>query len=378
MGDIVVNVLERLKQDQEQCEKAAASSNGASSKPPLNRFTPDKALAFAEKTRLAATQPAPRIRVPWPSIAAHWAGEASGAASKRSGITAGSHILIGNSGAGKTQFALSIALEAVKNQTPVLYLALEMNEDSVIARMTALEAKTSWSDLDLSRRAPTSAEVAALGEISTGFLFVEECTPMAFSAVDLREKTEALRKEYPEGIALVVVDYLQLIGGEKDLRERIGSVAYAARDLARKHNLAFLLISSTARTFYGLLDGDDASSDSKRKPEPMGKGDPSRFIGLGKESGEIEFSADTVVVLGKERSQPLVHVAFAKVRHGNRPWGKLLFDGLRFTEPTDEDINHYEAEKESAAKAAVLEEKKKKPAANGISPDVAVSKLYEA
>jgi hypothetical protein len=50
---------------------------------------------------------------------------------------------------------------------------------------------------------------------------------------------------------------------------------------------------------------------------------------MGKEAGELEYSADTVLVFCEGEYQPgktLVHVALAKRRAGPRGWSPLLFE----------------------------------------------------
>ena len=59
-------------------------------------------------------------------------------------------------------------------------------------------------------------------------------------------------------------------------------------------------------------------------PEKLRHGAPGRLVGLGKESGELEFAADTVLVLTQEpwendtppRGGTVCHLALAKVRAG--------------------------------------------------------------
>jgi replicative DNA helicase len=145
----------------------------------------------------------------------------------------------------------------------------------------------------------------------------------------------------------VILDFLQIIGAEKgqreDLRERIGRAAYVGRGVARSLNAAVLLASSTSRENYLALTGRKRNTKQntvENESEKLGKGSPIRFVGLGKESGEIEFAADTVLVLTQEpwesEKQPkggtVCHLALAKVRAGKPGWVKLWFDGRAFTD----------------------------------------------
>ena len=78
--------------------------------------------------------------------------------------------------------------------------------------------------------------------------------------------------------------------------------------------------------------------------EKLGEGSAARFIGLGNESGEIEYAADTLLVLTQEpwedntppRGGTVCHLALAKIRADVPSWVELRFDGRAFTEPKDE------------------------------------------
>jgi len=154
---------------------------------------------------------------------------------------------------------------------------------------------------------------------------------------------EDLRAAHPDGPALLVVDFLQLVGPDpnadhrEDLRERIGNAAYAGRMAARKHGISVLLLSATARGYYSLFAGKGAKSENI--PD-LGSGDPGRFLGTGKESGETEYAADGVLALcrgpwPKGAAAPDVWLAVAKARTGRGPhagWCCYGFDGTAFTE----------------------------------------------
>jgi hypothetical protein len=139
---------------------------------------------------------------------------------------------------------------------------------------------------------------------------------------------------------LIVVDFLQLVasppGVREDLRERIGRAAYAGRAVARDLDAAVLMVSSTARENYGTMGGEAEGRGPK-----LGEGNPSRLVGTGKESGEIEYSADGALVLTTEpwkTNKPpedgtRCWLALAKGRAVIPTWIPMLFDGNRFLEP---------------------------------------------
>jgi replicative DNA helicase len=140
---------------------------------------------------------------------------------------------------------------------------------------------------------------------------------------------------------LIVLDFLQLVGDPRpladtpsprslDMRQRIQQAAYRAREIARRHGVAVLAVSSTAR------ESAKALRIEQDKPLPY----PGDLVGTGKESGEIEYSADGVLVLVEhpdaqkdppDKGLRLVSVALAKVRAGEQARLWLTFDGSKHT-----------------------------------------------
>lgn len=324
---------------------AAASSNDR-----LQRFDAERAHAWLKEMESRHRDAPRRIPVPWPKLSALLAGEMPGTKGfrpERAGLPPGTHVLVGNTGSGKSQFALSILLAALKEDVPSLFIALELGTDDVFARLVALDAGTSWSDLAMGRRMLTSRETASAANLAAKPLFIREESPGQYSAEHLSDAVVRMRSAYPDGPLLVVVDFLQLVGGTEgaEAKQRMGEVAYKARELSREHHIAVMLLSSTARTNYSVLNGE--LDKSKGQPVPLGEGDPDRLVGLGKESGEIEYASDSVIVLAKKKREAndkgpsLMHVAVAKLRHAPRDWARLMFDGHRFRElTTDEEAKH--------------------------------------
>ena len=264
-------------------------------------------------------------------------------------------VLVGATGSGKSQWCVQLAVHAAQQGAPVLYIALEADQAELVARcLTVLNPDTYWSSLLLGKQTPTTADIDRLTALPLHAVFPE---PRQFSADRLTEHVEDLIAAYPGKTALVVVDFLQLVGANegdrKDLRERVGDVAYAARDLARRTGVAMLLVSSTARENIATLTSSDSgqtprSKDGKARqaPTPLGQGDAYRLVGLGKETGDIENSATAVLVIGRNgytASGPTtMHLGIAKQRAGQTGWVEFVFDGRTFVESTTQRLDDTE------------------------------------
>ena len=275
---------------------------------------------------------------PWPGLNSMIGG----------GLWPGLVVLTGNTGSGKSQWALQVALAAAQASHPVLYVGLELDRLGLVCRLAALltPERLQWADLYLGKVQTPDAFAKAKPVLETVPLYLDESRPGGWYMVDAEKRLKQMLEAYPGGMnrpcRLVVVDFLQIVGGpEKELRERIGRAAYDARILARRHNAVVVLISSTARENYlmmaGLARKKEGGVKEAKGVDALGAGDASRFVGLGKESGEIEYAADLVLALCRERQEeggsvPPVWLAIAKQRAGVSGWCRLGFDGCRFSE----------------------------------------------
>ena len=304
------------------------------------------------------------IPTPWPVVDQALSG----------GIWPGLHVLVGGTGTGKSQWALQLALHAALQGTPVLYIGLELGRVDLAARLLGLISHRRWSRLYLGRdgqgRTTTDEldqvadrHTADIERLEKAPIYLEVCPPMGWSYTELHRKALALRELHPELAGrrgskpmLLVLDFLQLVGspegGNEDLRERIGRAAYAGRAVARDLDAAVLLLSSTSRANYGALTVNDAG---KREPAAA-------LVGLGKESGEVEYAADSVLVFVRRKTEgprkvwSQVDVAVAKARAPSEAllaadgWLELEFNGGRFREPGGEgDVDDPDEDPPSSA-----------------------------
>lgn len=265
------------------------------------------------------------------------------------GFWPGAHFIVAGPGAGKSQKTIQVSLASAIVGVPVTYVGLELDEAQIAMRALGAHGHFPWSGLYLGRCPDALIEKAgAAAQALTGLPFYADFGPArGWPASRLVGVAEAMRKTHPAGPMLIVLDYLQLVGDEPreferrpDLRERIGGAAYAARDVARRFDAAVLVVSSAARAHYGLLA--NAAGEAGLSTTNTGLGGkvktiahPHVLVGLGKESGEVEFSADTVTVLVKwptalENGSTAVLCTVPKVRWGKERWCALEFNGGRF------------------------------------------------
>lgn len=234
------------------------------------------------------------------------------------GLWPGMYVLVGGTGAGKTQWAVQVAVQAARRGESVLYLALELSRQDLAARVVGTLCEVPWSRIQRGNVSEIELPRVIDGaHRARGLPFHTECgVPFGYGAETLAARAWSLRP------ALVVVDYLQLCTGRggEDARTTVGRVSYVARTIARDLKAAVVVLSSTARANYAELVNDPGR-------------DPGDLVGLGKESGEIEYAADGVLVLARhaERAKTRVLVV-AKNRHGPVGRAELVWTGTAFAE----------------------------------------------
>lgn len=252
------------------------------------------------------------LKTPWPLTNERLGG---------GGFWPGMYVLVGNTGAGKSQWAVQYAVHAARTGIPVLYLALELSRRDLAARVVGAVTGAPWSRLLLGRMTePELHEVFGRAEpLIRRMPLHSECgVPYGYGVETLVQRAWALRPK------LIVLDYLQVCGGRagEEPRVTVGKVSYAARALARDLDAVVLVLSSTARTNYETLV---CNHDT----------DPASLVGLGKESGEIEYAADGVLVLARDRSLGDVRarsLIVAKNRYGELGRVGLHWNGTAFRE----------------------------------------------
>ncbi len=336
-------VAQRLADTVPMLGPKVAEARAALAKERIGEILPD---AIGHLRRRASGEDGPILLPNWPNLAAMLGG----------GFWPGLHILTGGTGTGKSQFALQVALQAALAGIPVRYVGLELDSLGLVARllcMTAGEsAGTWWSSLYTGKWGKTPGvqhleRLVADGGPMLAKLPLYLCTeqgPHGWGYDQIGGAAEQLRTAHPElpptAPVLFVLDFLQLLGGatpengapvrNEDTRERLSKAAYQAREVARKHNVVVLALSSTARTNYAALNG--IVLDEMGWP----KTHAADLIGVGKESGDIEFASDSSLVLARATGEAkddgntygadpgAMWIGAAKLRAGQSTWCRLV------------------------------------------------------
>jgi len=278
------------------------------------------------------------IETPWPDLNNQLGG----------GWWPGVHVLIAGTGAGKSQLVIEAGTDAAaEDRAAVGYVALELDDvgmlSRIASRLAALDNKSlPWSDISRGDIDPDGDDmVRAWQRLDRLPFHLDTGSGHGWSVDNLKTMADGLRAAYPGRPLLLVVDFLQLVGGDgRDMRERIGRAAYSARQIARDYQAAIVLISSTARQNYNLFgDGGFTTAGIQLDGGRRAILSPDVLVGLGKETGEIEYAADSVTVMGRIPRDRIpadpggfspVLLATAKLRAGPPSWCVLDSNGQTF------------------------------------------------
>jgi replicative DNA helicase len=231
---------------------------------------------------------------------------------------------------GKTSFALTIAKNiAISQGIAVGIFSLEMSKEQLVDRLLSSEARiNSWklrtgnlTDEDF----PKIGE--AMGRLSEAPIFVDDSPHI--NVMEMRAKARRLQSE--QGLGLIIVDYLQLMGG-RNVENRVQEVSEISRGLkglARELNVPVIALSQLSR-----------SVESRPQKIPM--------LADLRESGSIEQDADVVIFIYREdyyeKDSERKNIADILVqKHRNGPVGDVeLYFSPEYTQFRDIDHKHKE------------------------------------
>jgi replicative DNA helicase len=225
---------------------------------------------------------------------------------------------------GKTAFCLNIAAHAAHEQKGVAIFSLEMSKESLVQRLLCAEARV---DSQRVRRGTLSdADFAmmarAAGSLLSCPIWIDD-TP-ALTLLEMRSKARRLRME--NEVALIIVDYLQLMRSPAYAENRVQEISDISRSLkalARELEVPVIALSQLSRA--------SEQRGGERKP----------ILSDLRDSGAIEQDADIVLfihrpemyeAMDKEGNSNEGKAELIVAKHRNGPTGSLeLYFHKQFT-----------------------------------------------
>ncbi len=240
-------------------------------------------------------------------------------------MTSGFHpadliIIAGRPSMGKTAFCLCIAQHAgIEKKEPVAIFSLEMTSQQIVTRLLCSEARVDAHKLRSGylSKSDWPRLTNAAGRISESPIFIDDSP--AISALEIKAKARRLKAEH--GLSLIIVDYLQIMGGRStgrrggaDTREQeISEISRSLKALAKELSVPVIALSQLNRAV-----------ESRHDRRPM--------LADLRESGAIEQDADVILFINREEvykqteeNRGIAEIIIGKQRNGPIGTVKLAF-----------------------------------------------------
>ena len=224
---------------------------------------------------------------------------------------------------GKTAFTLNLAQHAaISARRAVAFFSLEMSKESLVQRMLTSEARVDASRVRTGRLRdddyPRLAQAAGL--LNTAPIYVDD-TP-AISILEMRAKARRLKADRPD-LALVIVDYLQLMQGNgktENRQQEVSEISRGLKSLAKELDTPVVALSQLSRAVESRPDKRPMMSDLRESGALEQDADVIAFLyrpeyyhgPTDKDGNSLEGRAE--LIIGKQRNGATgtVHLVFHK------------------------------------------------------------------
>jgi replicative DNA helicase len=226
-------------------------------------------------------------------------------------------ILAARPGMGKTSLALNVAAHVgIREQLPVSIFSIEMSRDEVTQRLMCSEGKVDSSRLRTGKLAPDEWPklTAACSMLQNAPIYVDDTA--GITALEIKAKTRRLKARHPN-LALVVIDYLQLMSGGARFENRVNEISHISRQLkliARDLDVPVLALSQLSRAVEqrGVKDRRPQLSDLRESGSIEQDADLVMFVYRDDYyDPESEHKGEAEVIVSKHRNGPLDTVQLA-------------------------------------------------------------------
>jgi replicative DNA helicase len=230
-----------------------------------------------------------------------------------SGLQGGDLVIVaGRPSMGKTSLAMNIAEHAaLELKRPVAVFSMEMSGPQLAMRMIGSIGRLDQHELRTGtfKEDDWSRLVEAVGKLNEAPIYIDDTAGL--NALEVRSRARRLHRQCG-GLALIVVDYLQLMsasGREENRATEIAEISRSLKGLAKELKIPVIALSQLSRAVESRQDKRPMMSDLR-------------------ESGSIEQDADLILFIYREEvynpdtpNKGVAEIIVAKQRNG--PTGKI-------------------------------------------------------
>ena len=228
-------------------------------------------------------------------------------------------ILAARPSMGKTALALNIALNAAR-EVPVAIFSMEMSASQLGQRILSMTSGVQLSGIATGQFDDQDAEsmMMSMAELYDARKHVE-IDDSTLTMAELRMRARRLKRKY--NVGLIVIDYIQLIIGDKSYKgnrvQEVSDISRQLKALAKELNVPVLALSQLNR-------GAEVRADKRPLLSDL------------RESGSIEQDADIVMFIYRDdyynensERKNVAEIHVAKNRNGATGRCNLYFDGSK-------------------------------------------------
>jgi len=152
---------------------------------------------------------------------------------------------------GKTAFTLNVAEHvAVDHRLPVAFFSLEMSKEALVQRLLSSLSRVDGNRLRTGflRENEWPRLTTAAGRLSEAELWIDDTA--GITALEIRAKARRLMVETKGRLAMVVIDYLQLIRGhgrQENRQQEISHISRSLKALAKELKVPVVALSQLKR-----------------------------------------------------------------------------------------------------------------------------------
>jgi replicative DNA helicase len=248
-------------------------------------------------------------------------------------------IIAGRPTCGKTSFVLDVARHvALELEKPVAIFSLEMSKEQLSMRTLCAEARVDAQKVrsGFISDADWAPILNAASRLNNAKIYIDD-TP-ALSVLEMRAKARRLTSQ--EDLALIIIDYLQLMRGRsarpENRQQEVAEISRFLKSLSKELNIPIVAVSQLSRDIEKHGSRRPQLSDLRESGALEQDADIVAFLWRHPKRGEeddvddYEFSGVTELIIGKQR---------------NGPTGTVLLvfreNYMSFADMTREDQNNY-------------------------------------
>ena len=227
-------------------------------------------------------------------------------------------IVAGRPSMGKTALCLTLAQNAALHAKAVVAVfSLEMSKEQLVTRMLASEARINAHRFRTGHLMTNEWErlAGSIATLSEAKIFIDDSP--GISALEIRAKCRRLAAENKQ-LDLIVIDYLQLMGGNSTRRnenrqQEVSQISRELKGIAKELDVPVVALSQLSR-----------APEARNPPKPL--------MSDLRESGSIEQDADVVAFIYREdyyneteENKGIADLIVSKQRNGPTGTVKLAF-----------------------------------------------------